>query len=212
MNYDWTVTLSHLADWLSGDPLWLKCQTFLDSILEKNAFGKLNLPPLLMDFVASCFRGRRCRSERCSYVSLTDNLAEIAQTLRGPRGLPGQGRRGPPGEPGEIGPPGLNSTTLKGLLGFSVPHFSFSFLSLAGCNASAIPFHVFFFPSFSARSRNFPSLQEVPKRPLCSAAGGSHHADHANLHPLIHLLTISITPVFSPATLQPTLLSDNRGC
>lgn len=177
--------------------------------MRKNAFGKLNLPPLLRDFVASCFRGRRCCPERYSRVSLTDNLAEIAQTLRGPRGLPGQGQRGPPGEPGEMGPAGLNSTALKGLLGFSAPHFSFSFLSLAGCNAKAIPFPVFFHPFLltlgtSRASRKCPNDR--------SAAGGSRHADHAKLHLLIHPLAISIAPVFSPATLQPTLLSDNRGC
>lgn len=36
-----------------------------------------------------------------------ENLAEIAATLRGPRGLPGVGRKGPAGEPGEMGPQGL---------------------------------------------------------------------------------------------------------
>lgn len=36
-------------------------------------------------------------------------MAEIAQTLRGPRGMPGQGRRGPAGEPGDVGPQGLRN-------------------------------------------------------------------------------------------------------
>lgn len=64
----------------------------------------------MSDFVALDFCARMFCQERYSRLSLTENLAEIAQTLRGPRGLPGEGRRGPAGEPGVMGPQGLNST------------------------------------------------------------------------------------------------------
>lgn len=207
---NWIVTLVHLADWKSGDPLWMRnIRHFWIKFIRKNAFENLSLPPLLRGLVVWYLRGRRCSPGRYSYVSLTDNLAEIAQTLRGPRGLPGQGQRGPPGEPGELGPPGLNSTALKGLLGFSVPHFYFPFLSLAGCITKAILFPVFssfsvshfyfpflwqaallkqyyilFFLSFSAHSWNFPNLQEVQKNDR-SAARGSRQLKNTKLHPLI---------------------------
>lgn len=78
----------------------------------------------LAHFVVSVSRSQRFCQERHSLVLHTENLAEISKTLRGPRGIPGEGRRGPPGEPGDIGPQGLNCMALRELLSLSV--FSFS--------------------------------------------------------------------------------------